>query len=504
MLLNYPTIWVSRIHLVLAFGILMSAFSALVGFLIPVDVTQTQSLGLWYFLFTILAIVALCFWIYRNIIFNIEKKFGKRKWFDEYKVFFLNFICVLIFASFPVSFTAIYNLRVALTVSDEELLSDINKLNIGDSYVINNIGNYETYYDTTKNINYYNLNHRLTFENYTPWELKENKRAYSGLLHTPELETIYKRHHSEHEIKGYILDYISVHKKYNLDYGQFSNAVDSIYTRYVTLLKNSPIDGANLNYNYYYSSEMENTLSNIARAKFRPLFIWETDFLVFIFYTALYLSLLIMLFKMVQWRQFLLTLLSLILIPILLFIATQLLPYSGRDNTYVTLLLTTFGVAICFTCFDFGKTKQFNAFRNICAQIVYLGMPVLPLVIVALSRSFFYDYNYDYAVTEAMPVAVAEVPDTLKNPLVDSLTSDSALIALTQSNTMEVMNSAAQNNFYNSANYIYHQLEQEYWMRMYEFSLMIAMYGGIVLFIIVIVPLMKQLFVKQLALPRKS
>lgn len=484
----------------------MSAFSALIGFIIPVEITQTQSLGLWYFLFTILAIIALCFWIYRNIIFNIEKKFGKRKWLDEYKVFFLNFICVVIFASFPISFTAIYNLRVALTVSDEELIGDINKLNIGDSYIINNIGNYETYYDTTKKTNYYNLKKRVTFENYTPWELRENKRAYARLLHAPELEIIYKHHQSEHEIKGYILDYISVYKKYNLDYNQFSNPVDSIYARYITLLKNSPVDGANFNYNYYYSYELESTISNITRAKFRPLFIWETGFLIFIFYTALYLSLLIMLFKMVQWRQFLLTLLALILIPILLFIATQLLPYSGtsRDDTYVTLLLITFGVAICFTFFDLGKTKQFNAFRNICAQIVYLGMPVLPLVIVAISRSLFYDYNYDYATTETVPVAMAEVTDTIQAPLIDSSISDSALIALTQANTMDVMNSAVPNNYYNSFNYIYHQLEQEYWMRIYELSMIIAMYGGIVLFIVVIVPLMKQLFVKQMALPRKS
>jgi len=71
LLLNGPIIWISKIHYVLFFGLLMWLFSALIGIIIPINLFQSQDLGFWYFLYTILAIIALCFWIYRNVIFNI-------------------------------------------------------------------------------------------------------------------------------------------------------------------------------------------------------------------------------------------------------------------------------------------------------------------------------------------------------------------------------------------------------------------------------------------------
>ncbi len=233
----------------------------------------------------------------------------------------------------------------------------------------------------------------------------------------------------------------------------------------------------NFNYNYFYNTyELESILNNISQAKFTPLFIWDTEVLRLIFYTCLYLSLLIMLFKMVQWKQFLITLLSLMIVPIILFITSQLIPYSSyssKQDTFAVLLLLTFFVAFLFMLSDIAKSRKFNAFKNICSQIVYLVMPVLPLMIVLLCKSWFFNTTYPYSYAQESMVAAVT----------------------TETNT---------NNYYNSAEYIYYQLEQNYWSRMYDLCECIAMYGGLALFVIVIVPLMKQLFVKQLALPRKS
>ncbi len=215
LLLNHPLIWVSRIHYVVFVGIIMSAFSVLVGTVIPLNISQTQDLGLWYFLFTIIAIVALCFWIYHNVIFNIEKKSGKRKWTDEYKIFFLNFICVLIFSTFPLSFTAIYNSRVAHTISDEAFIDDINTLNIGETYLINNINNYQSYFDSAKQNTYYDFKQCTIFDNYTPWKIRYDSLKLRNLLSGYEIKDIYKNTHTEQEIKSHIKNYINVYKKYH-------------------------------------------------------------------------------------------------------------------------------------------------------------------------------------------------------------------------------------------------------------------------------------------------
>ncbi len=164
LLLNYPVAWISKIHVVLFYGLITWTLSALSGLIIPINLSETQDLGLWYFLFTILAIVALCFWIYHNIIFNLEKKYGKRRWTDEYKVFFLNIACVFIFISFPMPFTAIYNSRVAATVSDAELIHDINLMNAGEAFVANNLNNYASNYDTISNENYFDLRTPVIFD----------------------------------------------------------------------------------------------------------------------------------------------------------------------------------------------------------------------------------------------------------------------------------------------------------------------------------------------------
>ena len=515
LLLNYPLVWVSRIHYVLFIGLIMSVFSAIVGAAIPLNINHMQDLGLWYFLFTLLAVVAFCFWIYRNVTFNIEKKFGKRNWTDEYKVFILNFTCVLIFFSFPFLFTGIYNYRIAHTFTDEEFVDDINKMNIGETYIISNLNDYQEYYDSVKQNYSYDLKKRVSFTTHTPWEMQDDTAKHTQLLSTYRLQNIYSQPHTEQEIKFYIKSYIDVYRKYEVNTDEWNVSEDSLYHRYIYLLKKSPMNSQEFSYTNYNTYDLQGVFSNIARAKYRTLFIWNADFLHAIFYTCFYLSLLIMLFKMVSWKQFLITLLSFIIIPIILFIVSQLMPYSGyssRDNTYIALMLLTFAVAFVFTILGIAQTKRFNAFRNICSQIVYLGMPVLPLVIVIVCKSYFYDYgydsSYDYTTTTEIaapePIAAVAVVDSAK-PLVvnDSTLTDTAFANMVAVN-VAAANTEYTNTYYQSPEDIYRQLERQYWDRFYENCILIAMYGGLALYLLVVMPLMKQLFIKQLALPRKS
>lgn len=482
LLLNHPIAWISKIHIVLFYGLITWSLSALSGFVIPINLSQTQDLGLWYFLFTILAIIALCFWIYHNVIFNLEKKFGKRHWTDEYKIFFLNVACVFIFISFPVPFTSIYNSRVASVVSNEEFIRDINTLNAGELFVVNNINNYEATYDTASRLTYYNINKPVSFDPYTPWLMKYDTLLYKNLKSSFITEYNYKHTRSgEEQIRNLIRTYIQVWKKYGIEEKYITISEDSLIKRWKYLLANSPMESSNfysLHRGYFNTYEMERVFNRIAEAKHRSLFIYEEGFLNFLLYTCVYLSLLVMMFKMVPWKQFLLTIIAIIIIPILLFIISQLLPRfdSSRDTTYLILMVLTLLVAIIFTGIGFVPARQFNPFYNICSQITYLFLPMLPVIILLLIKMIFFNsYPYDY--NETAEMAVYDL-DHQPGP--------------------------ARANYYNTWPYIYQQLLNEYWRAWFQKWIFISLYGGLVLFVAVLMPFMKHLFVRQLALPRRS
>lgn len=480
LLLNHPVAWISKIHFVLFYGLITWSLSALSGFAIPINLSQTQDLGLWYFLFTILAIVALCFWIYHNIIFNLEKKFGKRSWADAYKIFFLNLCCVFIFISFPIPFTSIYNTRVAHTVSDEEFISDINTLNAGEAFLINNVSNYESTYDTLTQLTYYDFRKPLVSDPYTPWLMKYDTLKYRGLLSSYAIAQIYTSAKSDEQVKALIRDYQGIWRKYGvLGYGSISE--DSLLARSNYLRAHSPMESSlfyNFQHSYFNSNEMEQIFNRVSDAKYGKLFLWKDEFLNFILYTCFYLSLLVMLFKMVPWIQFLLTVIACIIVPILLFIISQLFRFTGSGNdSYLALLLLTLLVAVVFTAMGFLPARQFDPFKNICAQITYLVLPMLPVIIVLISKEFFYNsfdynhYDYDYATYEQ--------------------------ISPHQAYTY-------QNQLYRTWPHIYMQLVNDYWRAWFEKWIFISLYGGLVLFVLVWMPLMKQLFVKQLSLPHRS
>jgi hypothetical protein len=464
----------------LFYGAGMLIFSAVVGFVIPLNLSQTQDLGLWYFLFTILSIVALCFWIYRNVIFNIEKKFGARKWTDEYKIFFLNFVCVLMFLSFPLPFTSIYNSRLAKVVTDVELIEDINSLNLSSPFIVNELNNYESYFDSTSQVYFYDIRKLVRFDDYTPWHIKYDTLKFQNLLSSYQLRKIYGTHKtSDSEILKLINKHISILNKYGF---KFNSTSEFELRTYNELYEKSPISINAFNYRNIGSKyELNRCIENIADAKFNTLFIWKMEFLHFLFYASFYITLLVMLFKMVNWRQYLITVIALVLIPIILFIISQLLPYSTnyrvRENAYTVLISLVFFVSLAFTIFGINENSRFNAFKNICAQIFYLSIPVFPMLFLYLLKS------------------VTNVFGPAYNDVYSSATS--------MKYAEETWNNTA-SSYYNTAEYLYTQLLADYWRKQYDLWFLAIMYGAIVVFILMILPLMKQLFVKQLALPRNS
>lgn len=484
LLLNAPVIWISKLHYVLFFGLLMWLFSALIGFIIPINLFESQDLGLWYFLFTILAIVALCFWIYRNVIFNIEKKFGNRHWTDEYKIFFLSFFSVFIFMSFAFPFSIIYNSRVANTVTDSELITDINILNEGEPFIVTDINHYYSEYDSIKDKNYYYINDCNTFEEYTPYFIREDSVKLNLLTYYNQTKRYQKRKNNYAEIGQLIQNYINVVKKYNIE---FNYSASQCLKYYQNLVEKSPqtnesfigLDGIN-------KYDLKEGIENIAEAKFGKLFLWKSEFLLFLFYSTFYISLLIMMFKMVHWKQYIITIITLIILPILLFIISMLIPYSFRNNSeniFVNLVLLSFFVAIFFAIKGILDTKKFNSFSNICLQLVYLTFPFIPLLTILFLQHTF-NVFYDSSFYTDNSVAIA---NEIANEIGEGIGT-----------------TVPQNAYYSSKEYLYLKLVYENGKHLFELATWISIYGTAFIYIIALVPIFKNLFVKQLALPRKS
>lgn len=478
LLLNHPKIWISKVHYIAFYGFCLWILSAFLGLIIPLNLKSTEDLGLWYFIFSIISFVLFCFWVYRIVIFNNEKKYGIKKFSDAYLNLFLTAVCAAFFILTPLPFSVTYNNRVANFVNDDELISDINQLNRAEAYMISNSYNYNSFYDSIEKVNKYDFRIFQNFDANTPWVLKNDSLKHPTLLTFNQLKKEYKQRTNESEIKSLIKSNYQIQKKYGVVVISEQDFVNEVYQRYVNLVSKSPITETGYNYNTNNYYHLEKCITNISQAKFETLFIFKSEFLIFIMYSILYSTLLILLFKLVNWQQYLITIVTLILLPILLFIFSQLIPYfeNGyriKQNSYVMSISLVFFICLGFTLKSSFEKKQFNAFQNICNQLVFITLPFFPLIFLNVLKEVFGvfgEYN-----NYASALSYEEMP---------SETYD--------------------NSYYQSAEYFYNEMMRDYWQKQYDYWFFGLMFGSIIIFILVIFPLMQQLFIKQLALPRKK
>lgn len=474
LLLKYPKVWISKIHYVAFYGISIWLLSALIGLIIPVTPSNTEDIGLWYFLISIISFILFCFWIYRYVVFNNEKKYGIQNWGDSYLNFSLTIICVSFYTLAPVPFSVTYNQRVANFVSDEELFNDINTLNKFEVYMISDQNNYLTYFDSLKQENLFDFRKFENFEANTPWLIRYDTLKYPQLLSAFQQKTNFKLRRDENEIKKAIRTYFEIESKYRTRFKITEIAINNTYQKYLKLTSISPTEG--LYYDYFDNNhyELERALSNISEAKFNTLFIFRKEFLTFLMYSIFYSSLLVTLFKLSPWRQYLIAIITIIILPIILFIISQLLPYDSgyrKQNVYSILILITIFVALILTFISFFEKKKFIPIQNISSQISYLTLPVLPLLVLTILNDFFNLFHHTYS---ASYEAAIEVDNT--EPQTDS--------------------------YFQSKEYFIEQFTNEYWQAQYDLWLNICLFGGVILFLIIINPLMHKGLVKQLSLPK--
>jgi hypothetical protein len=187
------------------------------------------------------------------------------------------------------------------------------------------------------------------------------------------------------------------------------------------------------------------------------------------------LSAFLALFKITHWQQYLIMLVVLLLYPLITFIFSQLMTYNFmKRNVFfessLILLLIFSGISLAITS---KSRNHFKPFYNIFNQLFYISLIYSPLLVVAFLRDntnifhqndYYSSYNdVSYVFTEPLPANVSKA------------------------------------DFYQTLNRFY----SEYWYHEYKRWIKILKYAGIIIFLVAL-PFFKELFVRQISLPKKS
>lgn len=517
LLLNSPILWISKLHYVVYYTLIMWILTAIIAFILPINLSDMVSTGIYYTLFTIISIILLCVWLYKNAIFNIESDYGNRKWTDEYKVFFSYFLSVFLMFSSAYPFSIIYSQRIANQLSDEQMASDINTLNLAEPFFVVNAYQYfqiqivekdTVHYEETDSsyvaaapsyIYKHDINRYVSWNKYTPYRLVTDSNLIDGVLTATEQEKLFKqlRSNDANALQA-ISDYMMVLKHYQVEFSDRDPQV--VLKRYKELCK-EPIE--NLTYDerydskngYYYDNyRMETILRNVSDAKFDGLFVFKWEFNLFMFYLVFFITLIFMLFKSVRWQQYLITVVSFIVIPILLFILTMILSW-GKGNDMETYFMTgtllIYFVAVGFSIAFFVNPTKFSAFKNICMQIVYVCTPFVFVYFVFYldeNTNVFHKHNYyDYAYAYPQKENGAEAMVSLSN--VSETTGDSSALAnalLKQNQLQEAIRES----------------DYQYYRQLFQNWIWGSIAFGFIFHIGFFMVFMKQQFLKMKALPR--
>ncbi len=478
LLANHPILWISKLHYVAWYGLLLYLFSGLLGYVMPINLTSSTDAGLWYVLLTILSFILSWFWGFRYLIFNKEKNYGNLNFTDEYKNFGLVFLCVLIFVCVAFPFVMSNNKKVANLYTNAELIEDINTLNALEPYIPTNYYNYENSYDTSKKETFFNVRKFNNYYGYTPYYMLSDSAKFGYEERYTNKGKDYLPCKNIEEVKQKIQQHIAICKKYTI-YPTLN--VDKVAQSYFNLYATgwANVKAIDLG-NDYYKEEVRTAFRNLYSAKFETLFIWRSDFLWAIFYVTITLALLLVLFKLNNWRQFLVTTIVLALYPLMAFIITQIMSLGNNDASFDWFVFVLFGSAVVSLVLAAKEKHQFVPFYNILNQVFYLLLLFVPMLIMYyLYRHtnifrYYYNFEYDYK------AAAEPVNHVIKEAVIDG-----------------------KNVIVYSWQYYYEQWLRDYWQKEYNKWFNIAKYGAI-LILIAGLPLMKKLFVKQMALPRKS
>lgn len=425
LLTRHPDTWSARAHLVLYYGFL--AYLVLTGlfFVIPLDITASTDVPVWTTLMVLIALVAFIFWLIFLLRFNVFKRFGNIRTGDGIKTFALFFISISVFTWLPFLPWKVETLRANMAIGNDELVRDINDINLKvcqlerDSlplefqsqtfylYTGNDSG--RTYFrgetvvdeparngepqirnyidtadlrmrieradsvvkvnDTTYTI-YESPDYRFITnyyaDNYSGIRQLTNKEIFNRVLKTdtrPDKQKVYK------ELRQLL-------KKYGADEhtGYALQAPDGYYQTYPNRNFMERIQSK------YNLSGADNGIDNVASKKYSYERYGKDSVWRVYFYTTLFLTLMIFIFRHSTVRTYFLTMLAAVILTIL----TTLFVVAGRASESAFLIIMLFYYLI-FAGLAFGifTTRSRHLAGGIALNLFTFLTPVMPLIAAA-------------------------------------------------------------------------------------------------------------------------
>lgn len=422
---NYPWIWATRIHFTLYAMLLLGSFAALIGFITPVDIKSPMSSGgimTFFGIFMFPAIIFMGYMIFQLCLFSVEKRKGKSSFFRPLLVFPLMMISVLSPLVMPFSVSFVLNSKIANLAPKEQVNSDGLELMKAKYFV--NTGKEDYKYFATKldYISYwgeekkgakYNRNtqdevktaiyfHEGQYRNGRPRLFKA--RTYSSYYNNSYFynsgedsegnvnNSVLQFYHDQNlnlslkDARNHLEHLNACLERYS-DYGMLD--VDSMMLElknntYTNCYSNNKMNRADLSYDYNekpqkFYNKVSRNLGNIKRAQI-TYFPKELGFIFLGFlWAAFIITLLLFIFRLVHWKQFLLSILIIVIYLTLIGIVEGVGDFGGDFFPIMAILFIIISMIFLNRVWTLNK---FSVAINQMAIVTFLSLAFFPIMIL--------------------------------------------------------------------------------------------------------------------------
>ena len=417
LLLNKPDSWSTRAHMVIYYCLLFMVVLAGICFIVPDDPRSGSKEPLWITLVCLLAFIGFIVWMIYLLRFNVFKRFGNLDQFNGLKTFLFYFISIVFMLLPPLVQPAVQSVRANMAYTGEELTKDMNAINSKVLLLEHDSIPHKWYADTFVVVN--SLEGRqiaMEDENYI---INSRGQRFRKILDTadfnrraPEQDSVRQLNDSmfiflecpeymfvsNGDLLSYYpnlyLDSRELYYQYVLNYKapEKKKTIDEL--RAILKKYNPRLEGKfayeSVDREWEYTNKIESkyglykvdmNINHITSRKY-----WWDGYTVpvlsrIIYYIALGLTLLVIVFRRTTVRTFFLTLLAAILITI---ITSLVLAFSGADSISVLILLLSYYAAFGILSFIMLGGRVRNVFNGISMNLFVFTTAFVPLIIVTL------------------------------------------------------------------------------------------------------------------------
>ena len=498
---SYSWIWATRIHFTLYAMLLLGSFAALIGFITPVDIKNPMSsreIMTFFSIFMFPAIIFMGYMIFQLCLFSVEKRKGKSSFFRPLLVFPLMMISVLSPLVMPFSVSFVLNSKIANLAPKEQVNSD--ELDLDKAKYFVNTGEQDYKYfatnsdyiywekDNTEAYNRYNRNdkyevekkaiyfHEGQYRNERPRLYKamtysnyyNNSFGYSsggsfeGNVRNDVNQFYYDQNLnlSLKEASNYLEHLNACLERYS-DYGMLdldSMMLELKNNTYINCYSNNRINRANNSFNYNekpqkYYNKVSGNLRNIKSAQI--MYVPKVSGFIFLgfLWAAFIITLLLFIFRLVHWKQFLL---SILIIGIYLTLIGIVEGVGDFDGYFFPIMAILFVVVSMIFLNRVWALNKFSVVINQMAIVTFLSLAFFPIMILGY---------------------LEEVLDIFKIPYFDKY----------------LVLDPEKHRPYSSE---YYEMITSLWV--------ITFWSGILFFYLLGLPYLKKVFLRLMSLPKKS